>query len=150
MPDHTCSVNGCDLPVKRKRSGLCYGHYMKMWRYGDTDSHIKFKPGGYITSNGYRLARAPGHILKVTTEHRLVLFDAIGFGPHMCDECDRHINWQRPIPDRLCVDHVDENKLNNDRLNLRQLCHSCNIKRNRTRQPSGDFAPRERTTQAVA
>lgn len=31
--DGTCQISGCGLRVKRK--GLCYGHYMKQWRYGD-------------------------------------------------------------------------------------------------------------------
>lgn len=30
----TCRVDGCEQPVKRVRSGYCYGHYMKNWRYG--------------------------------------------------------------------------------------------------------------------
>lgn len=34
MQDPTCSVVGCTKPVKR--TGLCYGHYMKRWRYGTT------------------------------------------------------------------------------------------------------------------
>lgn len=29
---NTCTVNGCDKPTRSK--GLCYGHYMKQWRYG--------------------------------------------------------------------------------------------------------------------
>lgn len=29
-----CKVEGCDEPVKRPRTGYCYGHYMKSWRYG--------------------------------------------------------------------------------------------------------------------
>lgn len=32
MPNNTCSVADCDLPIKRR--GYCYGHYMKAWRYG--------------------------------------------------------------------------------------------------------------------
>lgn len=32
MPNATCSVDGCEKPTKRL--GLCYGHYMKQWRYG--------------------------------------------------------------------------------------------------------------------
>ncbi|HQW73901.1 MAG TPA: hypothetical protein PLG46_07390 [Ornithinibacter sp.] len=32
MSETTCTLDDCDKPVKRK--GLCYGHYMKQWRYG--------------------------------------------------------------------------------------------------------------------
>ena len=32
MTENTCSVTDCARPIKRK--GLCYGHYMKAWRYG--------------------------------------------------------------------------------------------------------------------
>ena len=32
MPHVTCSIAECNQPVKR--SALCYGHYMKKWRYG--------------------------------------------------------------------------------------------------------------------
>lgn len=34
MTDHTCDVPECTKPIKRKQ--LCYGHYMKQWRYGTT------------------------------------------------------------------------------------------------------------------
>ncbi|GAA3947974.1 hypothetical protein [Microbacterium soli] len=36
-----CTIDGCEKPVKRK--ALCYGHYMKQWRYGDP-LHVPFKP----------------------------------------------------------------------------------------------------------
>lgn len=32
MSDDTCKLPTCDKPVKR--TGYCYGHYMKNWRYG--------------------------------------------------------------------------------------------------------------------
>lgn len=32
MTDSTCTVDGCDKDVRTK--GYCYGHYMKLWRYG--------------------------------------------------------------------------------------------------------------------
>ena len=32
MPHDTCTVAECDKPIKRR--ALCYGHYMKAWRYG--------------------------------------------------------------------------------------------------------------------
>lgn len=34
MSDPTCSIPECDRPTKRK--AMCYGHYMKQWRYGTT------------------------------------------------------------------------------------------------------------------
>jgi hypothetical protein len=143
MKEDTCSVKGCDNPIKRK--GFCYSHYMRVWRYGDPESRVRFNPSGTITSNGYRRLHGVHPVLKVPTEHRVKLFDSVGYGPHQCDECSRHINWQMQIPHRLCVDHIDEDKLNNDLSNLRKLCHSCNIRRNREQLPSGaGFAPRYR------
>lgn len=35
MSERICTVTDCGNPVKRK--ALCYGHYMKQWRYGTTD-----------------------------------------------------------------------------------------------------------------
>ena len=32
MNQDTCTVTGCEKPVKRYE--MCYGHYMKNWRYG--------------------------------------------------------------------------------------------------------------------
>lgn len=34
MTTATCSVPDCDKPVKRPRTGFCYAHYMKNYRYG--------------------------------------------------------------------------------------------------------------------
>jgi hypothetical protein len=31
----TCTIDGCDKPIKRR--ALCYGHYMKQWRYGHAE-----------------------------------------------------------------------------------------------------------------
>lgn len=32
-----CSVDGCDRPTKNSSNPLCYGHYMRKWRYGDPE-----------------------------------------------------------------------------------------------------------------
>lgn len=45
-----CSIDGCQSPVKRL--GLCYGHYMKQWRYGDA-KHQPAKRGTDITGRRY-------------------------------------------------------------------------------------------------
>lgn len=30
-----CSIDGCDKPVKVKKSGMCWGHYLRLRRHGD-------------------------------------------------------------------------------------------------------------------
>ena len=141
MNQRTCSVDGCVVPFKRSHGGLdyCYGHYMRAWRYGDPASRItpakpRFNPAGY------RMVPAPGHPLGHNggvLEHRAVMFDAIGYGPHLCHWCSAPINWGQVITTRLVVDHLDEVKDNNDRANLVESCHPCNIKRNRDMAGNG-------------
>lgn len=40
----TCSVDGCDLPVKTVKSGLCNRHYLRWQRYGDPLESRKWRP----------------------------------------------------------------------------------------------------------
>lgn len=46
-----CSVNGCTKPVKRPTTGLCYGHYMKNYRYGTPTPH---HPTRWVDIRGQR------------------------------------------------------------------------------------------------
>ena len=86
-----------------------------------------------IDGAGRRTLYVPEHVLArssgLVAEHRIVLFDAIGYGPHRCHWCDRWINWGHAVPYRLTVDHVDWNVDNNDLSNLVAACHGCNSKR---------------------
>ena len=61
------------------------------------------------------------------TEHRVVLYDAIGPGPHPCHWCDRPLNWGGRTG--LQADHLDGVKTNNDITNLVPSCISCNRRR---------------------
>lgn len=76
------------------------------------------------------LARSGGSVLL----HRVVLYDAIGPGPHPCHwmnilECGQDaLEWTHDIYG-ICVDHLDRNRRNNDVSNLVPACHSCNIRR---------------------
>jgi hypothetical protein len=62
--------------------------------------------------------------------HRLLLWEAIGPGPHQCARCGTPVDWligkHRNRDGMLIADHIDYNTLNNDLSNLRPLCHTCN------------------------
>ena len=66
-------------------------------------------------------------------KHRYVLFAKIGYGPHWCHWCGKNVNWQpgkRGGGGRcLVVDHVDDDRTNNDPANLVASCTGCNVHR---------------------
>lgn len=90
---------------------------------------------GFYISGGYRkltgqwdhpLAIADGTVF----EHRKVLYDKIGPGPHMCHwRCGRMLSWDGGPQLGICVDHLDNNRLNNDPENLVPSCRRENIAR---------------------
>ena len=82
--------------------------------------------GSYVDAHGYRvLTGHQDHPLSChngeVKEHRKVLYDKIGPGQHSCYLCGREMGW-----DQIVVDHLDEDKLNNDSANLEPACRKCN------------------------
>src|SRR5262245_54861199 len=75
-----------------------------------------------------------GRAGKYVSEHRLLLWQAIGPGPHACHWCESEIDW---MPGRatargaLVADHLDGNPANNAATNLVPSCHGCNAGRSR-------------------
>lgn len=67
----------------------------------------------------------------VLPEHRVVLYDAIGPGPHPCHWCQKPVDWsdQKTSEGCLVVDHLDNDGLNNALDNLVPSCHHCNFVR---------------------
>jgi hypothetical protein len=161
-----CTIDGCDKRVDARgwchkhyeqwrktgdplfRLGKCQPG-CKCWRHHNPAS---FKPGlrsdgtpargVYVDAHGYRiLTSKQGHPLASRNgevkEHRAILYDRIGPGVHHCHWCDRLIEWLSS--DRstdLCVDHLDDNKVNNDPENLVPSCFLCNWNRTEKRTAS--------------
>lgn len=92
-----------------------------------------------LLPNRYFSAHAPNHPLATeggrVGPHRIVLYDAIGPGPHPCHWCGESVAWAVRRATRrgdLVVDHVDGNRRNNKLANLVPSCHGCNVNRSRT------------------
>lgn len=89
--------------------------------------------GREATVTRYRRVKAPGHPLAdkdgMVRVHRRALYDKIGPGEHACHWCGRPVAWDGVGIGRLCVDHIDGDRWNNDPANLVPSCRRCNTKR---------------------
>lgn len=129
-----CSVEGCYQPFYAK--SLCTTHYTRLRRRGDVGgaSRERGEYGqGHINEYGYRTIHAPGHPVATAQgkayEHRVVLYDSLGEGPHPCHWCQRPMPWLGGAADAINVDHLDGDRLNNLPDNLVPACLDCNTKR---------------------
>ena len=133
-----CAIEGCGaVPYAY---GLCSKHHQRNLANGDPLTIQRREKGtGSVSVQGYKIVTVPGHPLanaRGVFEHRVVLFDAIGPGEHPCHWCGTLVSWDITTPAdprSLLADHVDFDRLNNDRANLVPACWSCNIARTRAR-----------------
>jgi 5-methylcytosine-specific restriction endonuclease McrA len=120
-----CSTLDCGKPAVRRAKGLCEMCYGRLRRTGT------LRPGprrASATSNGYVRLIDHSHPLAndgSVTEHRKVLYDAIGAAPHSCFWCAAPLlTWAK-----IVVDHLNEVKTDNRRDNLVPACNDCNRSR---------------------
>ncbi|PXX59503.1 Flagellar basal body rod protein [Pseudomonas sp. LAMO17WK12:I10] len=123
-----CSVENCGRAAMYKTAQLCQMHYFRVMRNGTTDKLPTSRQQRVITPNGYVRVYEPGHPLAdkggYVFEHRHVMWAEVGPGGRDCELCGKHETWL------TChVDHIDENRQNNARSNLRILCRGCNTRR---------------------
>lgn len=131
-PEQTiCTIAGCERPARTIRGRYCEMHYTRMRRNGTHECKVWAE--WRVTDHGYMMKRDVEHPLSTRTgylyQHRAVLYDAIGQGPHKCHWCGTEIDWGLRGGRKLVVDHLDGDKRNNDRANLVQSCHRCNATR---------------------
>ena len=127
-----CCVEGC-LNHRYYSSGLCNSCYYRMKRTGT----LERRQYNYrcVASNGYVKVCDKGHPLAVVDgwlyEHRKVLYDVIGPGPHQCYWCKANVDWVKGkcVKGSLVPDHLDGVKTNNTIGNLVPACNRCNASR---------------------
>ncbi|MFJ8687370.1 HNH endonuclease [Micromonospora wenchangensis] len=85
---------------------------------------------GTISPQGYRQLYIADHPLVPTKgmvfEHRAVMWTVLGDGMHSCHWCGQDLYWFGSFPNKLIVDHIDGNRLNNAPANLVPACKTCN------------------------
>ena len=129
----TCSIEGCEKPIKFKADGICQMHYFRKMRTGHFGTSL-CAPGERRMnhSGGYIMLRLPGHPLAQkhgnVFEHRKVMYDIHGENLPPCELCGAESRWSSRTTH---IDHIDRDKSNNDPSNLRVLCNPCNVGRDR-------------------
>jgi hypothetical protein len=129
----TCQIAGCAKPADGATSKWCMACRTQLRRTGAFGR--KPHKGRTVTSHGYATVVRIGHLLAGkhgrVYEHRIVLHEAIGDGPHSCHWCGADVGWKKGACSRgsLVPDHLDGNKLNNAVSNLVPSCNPCNATR---------------------
>lgn len=135
-PTYTeCVILGCTKAPRSTISPLCEMHYYRQRRHGDPLT-VREVTGRAMSTNGYVIVHLPGHDLSHGSgwayEHRVVLHASIGPGEHPCHWCGTSVLWELSYPfdmTALVVDHLDDDKQNNDPSNLVPACNPCNVNR---------------------
>lgn len=129
-----CKIDECGRDAMYAAQQVCQKHYFRFMRTGSYELGPVTNGEPIVTPNGYVRIYAPEHPLASAGrprvfEHRVVVYDDVGPGEHPCELCGKVVTWAT-----LHIDHIDEDRRNNIRTNLRVTCRGCNTSRT-TRGP---------------
>lgn len=123
-PMPLCCVHKCKTEVRSRNSPYCEKHYGRVRRgvpLGDAPPPMY----RYVTPSGYVVLKKSDHPLSDKSgnvyEHRAVAHENHEGVCPACFWCDALLSW-----DSAVIDHLDENKSNNDKTNLVVACNACN------------------------
>lgn len=126
-----CVVEGCSNP-RHYSNGICNSCYYRLKRTGSLAKR-DWKYRSMHTSGYVKISNSSHALSKrgMVFEHRKVLYDAIGPGPHACHWCGCDVDWiiGRASRGALVADHLDGDKANNNITNLVPACNPCNAAR---------------------
>jgi hypothetical protein len=142
MANRICGIDGCEQPLRYPMYGWCKAHYMRWYKTGDPGGLIFRRPTGTWIQANRRMTQAPEHPLVSASGSvqaaRIILFDKIGYGPHLCCWCRTPITWRAPTYTgpgaQIQADHVNGDTLDDRPENLVQSCPPCNGKRSDPRR----------------
>lgn len=140
MIELTC--DGCGATIRR------YPSHARLRRHFCSQSCYEAHGRRQETVGYRRMVRIPADHPLATPggligEQRMVLFDKIGYGPHLCRWCAIVINWHptgRTRRGAILADHVDNDPMNNAPENLEPSCGRCNTWRDRDNMIGADEA----------
>lgn len=113
---------------------MCKMHYHRWYRHRDVDRSAHETDVTVSLGRHYRVVAAKGHPLAMANgrayEHRVVLYDKIGPGPHECHWCGARVEWVGKCePFELQPDHLNNDGGDNRPENLVPCCRACNTTR---------------------
>lgn len=125
-PRVPCAL-GCGRQARRDQRTICEACYYYHRRTGKPGP-APAPAGRRKNGAGYVVVIRPGHPLanknREAFEHRVVAYDSHhGICPN-CFWCDVRLTWRAAV-----VDHLNEDKADNDPSNLVVACNSCNLTR---------------------
>jgi hypothetical protein len=119
-----CSASGCSNRQKNTRLRLCSKHEARLRRGGKLERR-RVEVLRRVDKRGYVMLKRPQHVLADRDgwcyEHRLVAYEACKGEEQRCYWCATPAPWATNV-----IDHLDEDRGNNDPSNLVVACNGCN------------------------
>lgn len=134
MQQH-CSVKDCGSPIYNKTNGWCRKHYLRWYKHGDPEYYSRFDVRKGIAKEDYILLP----LNKEATQFTRVDKDSDAVNYNWCSDGEYAVRlykgkpramhlimFEGQVPKGMQIDHINRDKLDNRRANLRIVSRSLN------------------------